>query len=360
MKSASISDPTPNPIGTPTVSKQLTEKYRPARLADLVGQGWIKSELEHFTAAPYPCAMIFAGDTGTGKSSAVRGLAADLGCPPSDFTVVKSGQLDGEMLEGVEIIFRYAPMHSGWRVIEFQEADMMTPKAERLFLSILEEIPPRTVVVFTTNRPEWFNARPRLRDRCELYQFAADAATLRQDADALAASIWAAEGGTGPAPTADAIPGAIEGDALSFRRVVAGLERILRRDPERFTLAPPKQAPPSLLGMCGPFGRKPGGTATPPADRTTGQRGALLVAIESIPLDDEPLDVEPIEDEPVDVEPLAEWTPPAPVAAREWAWGLPEGSPRPSVKSVATRFRISWDTARRVVSERWGFAEVSA
>jgi hypothetical protein len=346
---------------------QLTEKYRPATLADLVGQCYIRSELEHFAANPYPCAMIFAGDTGIGKSSTVRALANDIGCPAYDYTEIKSGQLDGEALEWVERVLRYSPMHSGWRVIECQEADMMTPKAEKLFLSLLESIPPRTVIIFTTNRPEWFDARARLRDRCEVYRFTADAATLRHDAEALAARVWAAEGGTGPAPTLADLPDAIEGDALSFRRVVSGIDRLLRRQPERFTLAADKPAPPSLFDLCGPFGRKPTGKPSPADDRTTAPPAASLGMGDPIPLDDgEPIDVEPLpDDEPeiIDVEPLPDvvaWSEPAPVAARRWVWELPEGTPKPSVHSVAKRWGISWDTARRVITERWGFAEATA
>lgn len=349
--------------------KPITERYRPRTLDALYGQSYIRAELAAFLASPYPAAMIFAGDTGTGKSSAALALANDLDCHPSEFIEIRSGQADGETLESLSLILSYSPMSSGWRVVVFTEADMMTPKAERLFLSLLETIPARTLVVFTTNRPEWFDGRPRLRDRCEVYRFASDAESLRHDAARLIADLWAAEGGQGSAPSLDDLPGVIDGDGrLSFRRVAQAVGRELRRD-EAFRLAAPAMPQPSIFAHCGPFGRKPGKTTSPANDRTT----AVLEPITAAPiLEPEPdtYDLAPWPGDEVlscdrDIEPEPEPGPvgyvePGPIAARRWAWDQPDGSPRPSINSVSRRWNISWDTARRVITERWGFAEASA
>jgi DNA polymerase III delta prime subunit len=62
---------------------------------------------------------------------------------------------------------------SGWKVIVANEADRMTAQAETVWLDRLESLPPRTVIVFTTNYPEKLSQR--LRDRCTRLVFEAQA-----------------------------------------------------------------------------------------------------------------------------------------------------------------------------------------
>ena len=53
----------------PRPPKALAEKYRPARFAEIVGQGAAVLHLSKFVETPYPTAFLFAGETGTGKTS---------------------------------------------------------------------------------------------------------------------------------------------------------------------------------------------------------------------------------------------------------------------------------------------------
>jgi hypothetical protein len=99
----------------------------------------------------------------------------------------------------------------------------MNAKVQSLWLDVLEDLPPRTVIVFTTNEPDKLSQR--FQDRCSHYEFRANATDLEADANALISRIWISELGHNHAPTmADLGEVSVRG-RLSFRRVVKALER---------------------------------------------------------------------------------------------------------------------------------------
>jgi hypothetical protein len=182
----------------------LTTRYRPRKLAELVGQDEAVAVLSAFVRDPYPTAFVFAGETGTGKTSAAWALAAELGCninadPPEWGGVhsIPSGELNVDTIRGVWGGLWQTPFDSarGWRVLIINEVESLNGQAERLFLDRLEDLPPQTVVVFTTNAlaslPE------RFVDRCigGVLEFRGAADDLAEPARGLARSIWKAETG---------------------------------------------------------------------------------------------------------------------------------------------------------------------
>jgi hypothetical protein len=103
----------------------------------------------------------------------------------------------------------------------------MTPRASHLWLSALENLPPKSVVVFTTNRPSFFP--DRFLDRCERIRFVSDGDMLRQDAQYLIDKVWKDETGMDDAPSIDDLPGLVDArGTLSFRRAVLALDPMLR------------------------------------------------------------------------------------------------------------------------------------
>jgi ATPase family associated with various cellular activities (AAA) len=167
-------------------------------------------------------AFLFSGETGTGKTSVALSLANELGVS-EDWGLhrVSSGAMDAEAVEGILTTIRYTAPGNGWKLVICDEADTMSPKAKQLWLSALEELPAKTVIVFTTNHAAKFEQR--FLDRCEHLGFASDASFLAQDAQALIDKIWAAEGLGSMPPRASALTGLIEKGAISFRRVVQAL-----------------------------------------------------------------------------------------------------------------------------------------
>lgn len=236
-----LSDPGPAPA-------DLTEKHRPTTLAEIVGQGAAVYQLETFLDSPHSKVFLFSGPTGVGKTTAALALANELGCgvrldSDGNFTglrILKSGTQDQESVLDALRDFRYTPMGgSGWKVLVCDEADMMTPKAAQIWLSALEDLPQRRVIVFTTNHPQKFPI-PFI-DRCEHITFDADATIHAQDAQTLINHVWMVEIGEIPSiPRLADLKGIEDANGqLSYRRVIRTLEPLVRKA----TVQPSKPVP---------------------------------------------------------------------------------------------------------------------
>jgi hypothetical protein len=210
----------------------LLEKYKPRSLGELLGQPWVSHQLQFFAERPYPCAFLFEGDTGTGKTSAALLLAEALGVkfsegPFAGLHQIASGEQTGETVRKTMDGLRCRPFFgSGWRVLVVNEADAMTPNAAYIWLDALEDIPPQTVVIFTTNAPGKIPAR--LRDRCKRLAFESSALLLRPCLQELIDRVWREEGCPGAPPEVEALGVADENGSASFRRLVQKLAPYVR------------------------------------------------------------------------------------------------------------------------------------
>jgi MoxR-like ATPase len=203
-----------------------TERYRPRTLDQVLGQATAIERLQEFAANPYATAFLFEGETGTGKTSAALALAAELGaCEFGGLDRIAAGQCVGDTVEKALKQLRYVPMlGSGWKVLILDEADYMVwegSKSVNIFLGALEDLPPRSVVIFTTNSVQKFPQR--FLDRCERIAFDCSAAT-HPGAEALIRRVWEAEGKEGPAPALHELRGVLDPlKRLSFRRLVTAV-----------------------------------------------------------------------------------------------------------------------------------------
>lgn len=209
----------------------LCEKYRPKSLVEIRGQVATVSALASFVKAPVPCAFIFSGAPGTGKTSAALALAGHLGCDVAKnewggVHQIASGELTAENVrEMFNTTLRYAPWHgSGWKVLICNEADNMSDKAAFIFLDVLEKMPTKTVVVFTTNSVDKLSKR--FRERCEHHSFRADDSTAAQS---LIDHIWTAELGHNHSPKVAELSG-IDAGEISFRAVIRAIEPAIRAE----------------------------------------------------------------------------------------------------------------------------------
>ena len=179
--------------------KNLTDKYRPTTLAEVVGQSAAVAALESFAAAPFSGAFVFDGSTGVGKTAAARALAFDLGCSQDDpemsgLIELPSGKQDGKAVEDLlRNISRRPLFGSGWNVAIVNEADLMTPQAEGIWLDGLEHLPSKAVVIFTTN--ELRRLSKRLVGRCERVQFDGSSPDFLAGLASLVKGIWKRETG---------------------------------------------------------------------------------------------------------------------------------------------------------------------
>jgi ATPase family associated with various cellular activities (AAA) len=208
----------------PKPPQQLTEKYRPQCLDDLVGQPEAVARLRAFVSAPYSTAFVLHGETGTGKTSAAVAVANDLGCDPFwAVHKISSGEMDAEAVEKALKCLRLTAPGSGWKVIICDEADSMSAKAKQLWLSALEALPGHSVIIFTTNHVEKFQRR--FLDRCESIEFHASDESQLDAAQLLMNRIWTAEGTAGEPCDVRNIPWLLENGSISFRRVVRAFEQ---------------------------------------------------------------------------------------------------------------------------------------
>ena len=202
-------------------------KYRPAALEAIVGQPravrFLARFIDSLTESASSAAVILHGAPGTGKTTAAWAIARRLGCDTEQAEVggvieIASGQQDGRAVSEMALTLRHRPMYgSGWRVAIVNEADAMTRQAELVWLDVLENLPPRSVVVFTTNSLAGMSER--FQSRCQVVEFGADGL---DEADTLVRSILAAEGLA--APPAEARFGRVAG-GVNYRLAVQQAHR---------------------------------------------------------------------------------------------------------------------------------------
>lgn len=247
------------PLSAPDPQPQrFIDKYRPSRLADVVGQGAVIFELAEFVANPYPSAWFLSGPTGTGKSSVARCVAAEIGAVEfGGLYTINSGTQDADcVLETLKDCTR-APMMvrgaSGWRCIIVEECDHISPKAKQIWLSGLDDLPPKTVVIFTTNYPEKLDERFLTRGKHLRFESRAD--VIMQDVQTLCDHIADREG----IPRVDCrnLPNITDtSGAISFRRVADAMQsatlkhRVMTRldsSPLATSPAPAPVVPPPVI-----------------------------------------------------------------------------------------------------------------
>lgn len=231
--------PSGNILQRPASAGSLVERYRPLSLSALWGQDQVAKVLSAFAKSPHSAAFLFEGYTGTGKTSAALALAGELGCDlsqrPQEFGGVysiASGEQSADAVRETARLMHNCPFSgSGWKVVIVNEADRMARAAETIWLDVLECLPRRTVVIFTTNESDRLS--PRFLDRCTRLAFESDTAKVEASMRELLSAMWKSETG-GTVPPAGMIDEVIRSGCqagklgyqdgkLSFRRAVQAL-----------------------------------------------------------------------------------------------------------------------------------------
>jgi len=133
---------------------QLYEKYRPKNLSEFIGQDKIKKQVKNITSRPDwdRDAFWIQGPSGTGKTSLAWIIAQQVA---NDFDIT---ELDGdkcniEAVRDLERNFGIASMFGGWKAVIINEAHAMSTKAVQAWLTLLERLPKKRLVIFTTTEP---------------------------------------------------------------------------------------------------------------------------------------------------------------------------------------------------------------
>ena len=133
---------------------QLYEKYRPNTLAEFIGQPKLTAAIERITGRSDwdRDAFWIQGPSGTGKTSLAWIIAQQVA---NDFDIT---ELDGDKcsVQAVREIERnigLSSMFGEWKVYIVNEAHAMSRQAVQAWLTLLERLPAKRLVIFTTTEP---------------------------------------------------------------------------------------------------------------------------------------------------------------------------------------------------------------
>lgn len=133
------------------MNKGLAVKYRPTEFSDMAGQKVIRKILDSSVGTPdFPKALLFAGSSGTGKTTAARIVASRVA--DTEYSTI---EVDAASHNGVAHIRDLVDkvkfsMGTGNRVVILDEAHSLTPDSFNALLTVLEDPPEGVVFILIT------------------------------------------------------------------------------------------------------------------------------------------------------------------------------------------------------------------
>ena len=154
----------------PASEEPIHVKYRPLRLADVVGQKATVKSLEATLKSKSPShCYLFAGPAGTGKTTLARIMAAKFGCDVANMIEVDAASNSGiDDMRGVTSTLRYNGFgDSPNKAIIIDECHGLSKQAWDSLLKSTEEPPPHVYFFFCSTNPAKVPAA--MTTRCQTY-----------------------------------------------------------------------------------------------------------------------------------------------------------------------------------------------
>lgn len=158
--------------------KSLYRKYRPLKLADVVGQGQVVTPLSNaLKEGRISHAYLFTGPRGTGKTSVARIFAHEINKfnyqLEDDYTDII--EIDGASNRGIDDIREIRekalikPTLGKYKVYIIDEVHMLTREAFNALLKTLEEPPEHVIFIMATT--DLYKVPPTILSRAQVYNF---------------------------------------------------------------------------------------------------------------------------------------------------------------------------------------------
>ncbi len=133
-----------------------TEKYRPSKLSEVIGQSAIVERLRAFVKKGNFPNMIFSGSAGIGKTTSAIAMAKELygDAISSAFLELNASDARGiDVIRGsVKEFARTLPLESGMlKIIFLDEADALTPEAQHALRRTMEKYAATTRFILSAN-----------------------------------------------------------------------------------------------------------------------------------------------------------------------------------------------------------------
>lgn len=145
------------------------ERWRPKTIADCILPDRLKAPLQAMVAAGELSNLIFAGPSGTGKTTSALAMGHEIG---ADMMVINASDENGiDVLRNKIKSFASAVSFNGERkYVILDEADAITPPTQAAFRAFIEEFARNCGFIFTCNYPNKL-INP-LHSRCTVVSFA--------------------------------------------------------------------------------------------------------------------------------------------------------------------------------------------
>ncbi len=162
---------------------QLSEKYRPTDWDQFIGQGKVVKRVRAILDRPgfgdgAGEALWISGPTGTGKTTLAQLVARQLGVTPGpawNYTELDGDKCNVATVRALDERTRAASMFDDWQVFIINEAHAMQGQAVNAWLTLLERLPARWIIIFTTTqKPDsdlFGDFTSPLLSRCKVFEF---------------------------------------------------------------------------------------------------------------------------------------------------------------------------------------------